>query len=180
MTMGRKEAPTGRGSDWLDILNQLYIDSWNSDLQRYRSPFVFRGTARADFALTSSLARLAGGAGHLQRLEQALLRNFRKYGHNEGGCADSIWTWLALGQHHGLPTRLLDWTYSPLVALHFATHDLTQFDQDGMIWCVNFVAANQRLPRRLKRMLIDEASDTFTVDMLSSFASLRDFDALAA
>ena len=163
---------------WTDVLDELYADSWNPSLKRFRSPFVFRGLPCAEHRLSSSLVRLAGEAD-TRTLELALLRNFRKYAALDRQHADSIWDWLALGQHRGLPTRMLDWTYSPLVALHFATDQPDDFDRDGIVWCVNFVEANKRLPPRLRRIMAREGSQTVTVDMLSVFKELRDFDALA-
>lgn len=49
-----------------------------------------------------------------------LVRNFRKYARRSFVGGDSIRNWLSLAQHHDLPTRLLDWSYSPYVALHFS------------------------------------------------------------
>src|SRR5262249_27105531 len=164
---------------WTDLLDSLYADSWNQSLGRFRSPFAFRGQPRGREDLSSGLLRLAAGRPGVARLEIHLLRNFRKYAYGQGG-ADTVWHWLALGQHRGLPTRLLDWTYSPLVALHFATSDLALMSEDAVVWTINFVEANRFLPRRLKRILDAEGSDTATIEMLGAFGTLGAFDRLSS
>jgi FRG domain-containing protein len=172
------KARTVAPARWLDLLQALEAESWNDTLGRFRSPMAFRGQARAGDDLASGLMRLAAGRSDVERLELSLLRNFRKYAY-EQSAGDSIWHWLALGQHRGLPTRLLDWTYSPLVALHFATADLSLMNEDGCVWLINFVEANRFLPAPLKQLLRTEGSDTATVDMLGTFGSLREFDRLS-
>src|SRR5262245_31928470 len=125
-----------RVSSWVELQDLLYEGSWRSEIGRFRSPYAFRGMARVSPGLRTSLMRLRGT---YERHEGHLLRNFRKYAHRDAVQGDSLWNWMALGQHHRLPTRLLDWTFSPFVALHLATEDLSQFGTDGVVWCMNYV-----------------------------------------
>jgi hypothetical protein len=163
---------------WLDILGALYAESWNPRLGRFRSRFAYRGVSTQTGGLETSLARLAGGTRNVIPIELGLLRGFRKYAPAGTDGPDTMWHSLARAQHAGLPSRLLDWTYSPLVALHFATAHVDDFDQDGEVWCVDFARVNKLLPRRLRQLLDAEQSEAFTVDMLADFSTLTEFDRL--
>jgi hypothetical protein len=55
---------------------------------------------------------------------------------------DDYVSWLLLMQHHGVPTRLLDWTENVLVGLYFAIRDSQ--NEDGELWCMNHNELNWR------------------------------------
>jgi hypothetical protein len=164
-------------NSWNELNERLYRGSWQEPLQRFRPSLAYRGMNNSTYDLQSSLMRLGGP---YQEQEGHLLRNFRKYALQNPLVKDSVWTWLAQAQHHGLPTRLLDWTHSPYVALHFATEDLEQFDHDSIVWCVDYAKTNRLLPEKLTQLLQEEGSDLFTVEMLhQAAATLDDLDRLA-
>jgi hypothetical protein len=165
-----------RAESWTHLHELLFAESWHEQLARHRSDFVFRGEASRDASLATSLQRLGGDyAG----VEPHLLRNFRKYAHAPGVPEGQLWHWLALAKHHGLSTRLLDWTYSPYVALHFATAFPRDFDRDGAIWMVDFVKANRLLPDRLRSAVEEQGMNALSAELLQEAApALPAFDRL--
>ena len=82
--------------------------------------WLFRGQADAHWALSPSVHR-----GYTSQQERYLTNEFRVRARSRYfSCpvSNDYPGWLALMQHYGLPTRLLDWTYSPLIAAFFAVH----------------------------------------------------------
>ena len=152
-----------RVSSWVELQERLFGETWHEGLGRHRTSYAFRGRGDAEEDLSTSIARLGGDP---RQLERHILRAFRKYAASDAVPIDSVWNWLALGQHHGLPTRMLDWTFSPYVALHFATAHAARFDRDGAVWCVDFARVHELLPERLRALLEREGADVFTTELL--------------
>lgn len=101
-----------------------------------RGQWIFRGHSDCRYILLSSVGRGKHTSKSREKYERSLFDIFKREAH---GFLPTIpsndWDWLSLAQHHGLPTRLLDWTYNPLVALYFAVS--ANDDASGEIFALN-------------------------------------------
>jgi hypothetical protein len=126
------------------------------------SHWIYRGEASESWVLQPMLERFAeslpnnlrGNRRELEeKLEAQLLRDF------QGAAAQFLTNlpsseekleWLALLQHHGAPTRLLDWTYSPTVATYFALRNQPnrrEASRFGMacVWAINLGKIKEKM-----------------------------------
>jgi hypothetical protein len=126
--MDKKEYNISSVNDYLEIIER------ESDL------YMFRGQENIDWELIPSLGRFSSILKEFKwwlDFEDYILDEFRKYSirfikdipHTEI-------EWLVLAQHHGLPTRLLDWTRNPLVALYFAVNN-SFCGHNSIVWAIS-------------------------------------------
>ena len=158
-------------------LTQFISDQkFDPNIQRNRSFYLYRGLSNAAFHLQTSLQRNCRDKQN--DLEASILRNFSKYAASEAPLQDaSVWRQMAIGQHHGLPTRLMDWTFSPLMALHFATSGeaLSEMDEhDAAVWKIDVSEFNRLLPARYQNVLEREKAYFFTIDMMDGLSNNTD------
>lgn len=142
------------------------IESWDEvmDLAREkgrRRNWVFRGQADSGWGLSTALERTAMKFDipwkDVPRLENDLIVRFqRQLGNFQADvpAEDSRIEWLALMQHHGAPTRLLDWSHSFYVALLFALED-AEIGTPCAIWALDAEWCRELATRSLDD---DEAS----------------------
>lgn len=117
-------------SDLLRIMDQ--------SLYSNRARWIYRGQANKNWKLIPSIGRLYKkknfkNVTKLYQFEknafaEFLIRNYALF--RESNKISN----LAIAQHHGLKTRLMDWTFSPLFALFFAVENESHYNKDGILY----------------------------------------------
>ncbi len=166
--------------DKIEDLYPLITDQeYRDDIHRNRSNYIYRGLPDDTFKMETSLHRNCGDLS--RRLEPAILENFAKYAViGDPSIEGSVWRQMILGQHYGLPTRLLDWTHSSLVALHFAVteENLAEMDDhDCAVWRIDMTEMCSLLPKNYQDRVNKNQQTIFSVDTLADVAdSLAQYD----
>jgi hypothetical protein len=139
---------------------------------------LFRGQSRADWTLQPSLARELVDSTmnwfQVAQLEREMNNRFWREAHRElepgmsSKKAISLNSW-PLMRHFGAPTRVLDWSLSPYVALYFAAEQ--RWEEDGALWWFRASTAENLMVRKFgakykdcERLLFESGDDRVFVE----------------
>lgn len=134
--------------DYLTKIKKLNKEYSVSSLMNIsiHNPFLFRGMENSNYKLLPSIFRKTSDKINGRTIDNDkylafskeidILKNFIQeaspYISNLNSEVHKYVRWLELAQHYGVPTRLLDWTANPLVALYFACE--SNVEEEAVIW----------------------------------------------
>ncbi|WP_081786149.1 FRG domain-containing protein [Halomonas sp. BC04] len=127
------------------VQNVTSMEELFSIVNRFPNPYIYRGHSNSSWSLRSTLERGCGNnfnkefAGNYEKHAcEEFSSRFHLYD-KENVSPKSLLEWLALMQHYGVPTRLLDFTSSPYAALYFALEDYDKINRPDMaLYCLNY------------------------------------------
>lgn len=124
------------------------------DPAQEKDTWIFRGQQKAEWPLRTTLERECerfGVEGSCREtIERRMMREFRRRLHHYTSDVpgrEELDEWMALMQHHGAPTRLLDFTYSSYVAAYFA-FEKARPNTEAAVWAVNTDCLARKLTKR--------------------------------
>ena len=126
-------------------------------LCNFPSHFWFRGQLNESWELKPSIARIKKPSLALEKVLRAEFQNQSAFLDSIGPLSDNIEKTTFLMQHHKVPTRLLDWTTSPLIALYFSVcqidHTDHGMDKNSCIWVLDPKALNKAYKKSFPLLL---------------------------
>lgn len=154
---------------WLMVILQMFHSTAEicacKNKVKINKKWIFRGQSNSEWGLSTSFERLIIENGYLHLSELQLrtaeilaIENFkREAAMSYQSRYDDKIEWLGLMQHYGAPTRLLDFTESPFIALYFAT--CTRENKDFSVWAILPSEMNQKV-NVLKEMCSNKDTPT--------------------
>jgi hypothetical protein len=131
------------------------VETWDQIEERHKRyacaapgpecSWIFRGDrsgATLQTKLEEAFRDYGVPEGKMREAEMEMIREFQRKGGlylDREPDKDDVLEWLAIMRHYGAPTRLIDWTYSFYVAVHFALAN----DLEGAVWAFNAARVNK-------------------------------------
>lgn len=138
------------------------FDELHKIVQGYgKTTVIYRGVTKADFGLIPDVGRYeAFTPSNIKEKEENILRLFKEQAVPYLSFRPRTdWEWLAIARHHGLPTRLLDWSRNPLIGAYFAVEK--EHDGDSILYAY----------RSRTYIRTDKKEKPFDIDYVGRFVS---------